>query len=98
MLMDKALLDALALHHNLSTGILDNLDEQNRYLNEFLATFSSRWSSNEDHFRMLSKYIISLAEAGNVIIVGRGSSVVTHRLTNCHHFRLLPPWASKSLQ
>jgi len=88
VLMDKALLDAVAHHHNLSKEILENLGDQNRYLVEFLSTFSSRWKSHEEHFRLLSKYIISLAEEGNVVIMGRGGAVVTHHLDNCYHFRM----------
>jgi len=60
LLMDKALLDELARRHNLSREILENLGDQNRFLNEFLATFSSRWASHEDYFRSLSRYILSL--------------------------------------
>ena len=88
LLMDKALLDELARRHNLSREILENLGDQNRFLNEFLATFSSRWASHEDYFRSLSRYILSLAETGNVVIVGRGGAVVTSHLENCHHFKI----------
>lgn len=88
LLMDKALLDAVAQRHNLSTEILESLGDQNRYLVEFLSTFSSRWKSHEEQFRLLSKYIISLAEEGNVVIMGRGGAVVTHHLDNCYHFRM----------
>jgi cytidylate kinase len=87
-LMDKALLDEVAKNHNLSEQVLSNLGEKNRFLDEFLSTFSVRWKSDRDYFRLLSKQIIALAEKGNVILIGRGSAQVTHRMKNCYHFRL----------
>jgi len=88
LLMDKALLVEVASRHNISEEILRSLGERNRLLNEVLATFSPRWTSEQDHFLLLCRHIISLAEQGNVIIVGRGSSIITRHLENCHHFRL----------
>jgi len=32
--------------------------------------------------------LLSLAQQGNVIIVGQGSSIVTQPLKNCFHFRM----------
>lgn len=88
VLMDKALLEQIAHDHNLSEKILAHLGERSRFLDEILATFSSRWTSEKDYFRQLSRQIISLASQGNVIIVGRGSSFITQSLQNCFHFRL----------
>lgn len=97
LLMDNALLEAVAAQHNLSKDVLKNLGDKNRYLNEFLAAFSSNWGSQEDHFRLLSKFIISIASEGNVVIVGRGSAAVTQHLKNCHHFKLFAPMSFKIL-
>ena len=96
VLMDKALLEEVAHHHNLSEEVLRGLGEKNRILNEILATFSSNWKSEKDHFRLLCKHIVSLAEQGNVIIVGRGGAIVTRHLENCHHFRLYASLAFKT--
>jgi len=87
-LMDKALLDEVAKSHNLSDRVLHNLGEKNRFLDEFLSTFSPRWKSDKDYYRLLCKQIIALAEEGNVIIVGRGGAQVTQRMKNCRHFRM----------
>lgn len=88
-IMDKALLEEVAKHHNLSEEIVSRLREQkSRILDEILATFSPRWKSDKDHFRLLCKYMFSLAEKGNSIIVGRGSAIVTQQLKNCYHFRM----------
>jgi cytidylate kinase len=95
LLMDKALLEEVAHRHNLSEELLRGLGEKNQILNEVLATFSPRWKSDKDHFRLLCRHIVLLAEKGNVIIVGRGGAVVTHHLENCHHFRLYASLAFK---
>jgi len=88
-IMDKALLEEVAKHHNLSEEIVSRLGGQkSRILDEVLGTFSPSWKSDNDHFRLLCKHVFSLAEKGNVIIVGRGSSIVTQPLKNCYHFRM----------
>lgn len=88
VLMDKALLEQVAGNHNLSEEILQKLGEKNHFLDEMLATFSPRWKSDKDYFRLLCRHIVSLADAGNVIIVGRGAAFITQAMKNCHHFRM----------
>lgn len=88
-IMDKALLDEVAKNHDLSEDIVNRLGKQKSHiLNEVLTTFSVRWKSDNDHFRLLCKHVFSLAEKGNSIIVGRGSAIVTQQLKNCYHFRM----------
>lgn len=87
-LMDKALLDEVAKHHSLSDQVLQNIGDKNRFLDDFLSTFSNRWKSDRDYYRLLSRQIIALAEQGNVILVGRGAPIVTRKMKNCFHFRL----------
>lgn len=95
-LMDKALLEEVAKNHNLSDQVLSKLGEKNHFLDEFLSTFSNRWKSDRDYYRLLCKQIIALAENGNVIIVGRGGAQVTHRMKNCYHFRMFASTAFKA--
>lgn len=87
-LMDKALLDEVAKNHSLSDQVLHNLGDKNRFLDDFLSTFSNRWKSDKDYYRLLSRQIIALAEQGNVILVGRGAPIVTRKMKNCFHFRI----------
>ena len=87
-LMDKALLDEVAKHHSLSDQVLQNIGDKNRFLDDFLSTFSSRWKSDRDYYRLLSRQIIALAEQGNVILVGRGAPIVTRKMKDCFHFRM----------
>lgn len=87
-LMDKALLEEVTRNHNLSEQVLHNLGDKNRFLDEFLSTFSSRWKSDRDYYRLLCRHIIALAEQGNVILMGRGAPIITNRMKNCYHFRM----------
>jgi len=95
LVMDKGLLEEVAKNHNLSEDILRGLGEKSRILDEMLATFSQRWKSEKDHFRLLCKHMFSLAEKGNVILMGRGSAIVTQPLNNCFHFRMFASPAFK---
>lgn len=95
VLMDKGLLEEVAKNHNLSEEILRGLGEKTRLLDEMLATFSQRWRSEKDHFRLLCRHMFSLAEKGNVILMGRGSSIITQPLQNCYHFRMFASQAFK---
>jgi cytidylate kinase len=88
VLLDKSLLEEVARDNDLSANVMSSLGERSRFLDEVLATFSPRWKSEKDYFRVLCRHVLFLAEQGNVIIVGRGSSIVTQPLKNCFHFRL----------
>jgi len=88
VLLDKGLLEEVARNHNLSEEILQRLGEKYRFLDEMLGTFTPRWKSEKDYFRLLCRHVVSLASEGNVIIVGRGGAFITQPMKNCHHFRL----------
>lgn len=88
VLIDKAVLEEVARRHNISEEILKGLGEKNRVLNEVLATFSPRWKSDQDYFRLLCRHVVSLAEQGNVIIVELGGAIITRHFENAHHYRL----------
>jgi len=88
VIMDKALLEVVAKNHHLSEEVLKGLGERSRILDEMLSTFSSRWKSEKDYFQLICQQILSLAGKGNVIIVGRGSPIITQSLKNAFHFRL----------
>lgn len=95
VVMDRALLDAVAKDHNLSAQILQNLGTKNRFLDDMLSTFTPRWKSDKDYYRLLCRQIISLAEEGNVILVGRGAVILTQETGNCFHFRIVAPMRFK---
>jgi cytidylate kinase len=87
-IMDKGLLEEVARRNDLSEKILKNLGAKAGFLDEILATFAPTWRTEKDHFRLLSHHIISLASAGNVILVGRGSANITQSMKHCYHFRI----------
>lgn len=95
VLIDKAILEEVARCHNISEEILSRLGEKNRILNEALATFSPRWTSEQDYFRTLCRHVVSLAEQGNVIILELGGAIITSHFENAHHFRLYASSAFK---
>jgi cytidylate kinase len=88
LLIDRAVLDEVAKHHNISKDILECLGEKNRILDDLLATFSPRWTHSQDCFRLLCKHVVGLAEQGNVIIMELGGAIITRHLEHSKHFRI----------
>lgn len=88
LLMDKALLDEVSRTHHLLDTALARLGEKSRVVEDIVSTFSPSWLTEHDYYRLLCREILAIAVGGNVIIVGRGSSIVTQALDNCFHFRL----------
>jgi cytidylate kinase len=91
ILIDNAILEEVARNHNISEDILHHLGENNRILDEVMATFSSQWKTDRDHFQLLCSYIISLAEQGNVIIIELGGAIITRHIEHSFHFRIYAP-------
>jgi len=88
VLIDKAVLEEVSRRHNISEEILHTLGENNRILNEVLATFSPRWVSAQDYFTLLSRHVVALAEQGNVIIVELGGAIISRHIPHSCHFRI----------
>ena len=88
VLIDKAVLEEVALHNNFSEDILHSLGENHHILDEILATFSPRWKSDQEYFRLLSRYVVALAEQGNVIIVELGGAIIARHIEHSSHFRI----------
>ncbi len=88
VLIDTAILEEVARHHNISEEILQTLGENNQIMNEILATFSPRWKSHHDYFKLLSRHVVALAEQGNVIIAELGGAVITRHIEHSYHFRI----------
>ena len=88
---DKALIERVSHGTGLSTWLLSNLGGAgvSKPLDEIMGTLMPRWKTHTEAYRLLARQVIALANQGNVIIVGRGGAVLTHRLSNCFHFRLV---------
>lgn len=96
VLIDKAVLEEVARRHNVSEEILQTLGENNQILNEVLATFSPRWKSDQEYFKLLSRHIVALAEQGNVIIVDLCGAIITRHIEHSYHFRIYGSVAFKA--
>ena len=96
VLIDKAILEEVAQRHNISQEILQTLGENNQLLNEVLATFSPRWKSDHEYFKLLSRHVVALAEQGNVIISELGGAVITRHIEHSCHFRIYGSAAFKT--
>jgi hypothetical protein len=88
VLIDKAVLEEVSRRHNISEEILQTLGENNRIMNDILATFSPRWKSDQEYFMLLSRHVVALAEQGNVIIVELGGAIITRHIDHSSHFRI----------
>jgi cytidylate kinase len=88
VLVDKTLLDAVAREHNISEEIFHSLGQKPRWFDEMLATLSPNWKTETAYYQLLCKEVVSIAMAGNAIIVGMGAPIITLLLKNCFHFRL----------
>lgn len=91
VVMDRALLEAVAKDHDVNEGILENLGSKNRFIDDMISTFSPHWKSEKDYYRLLCRQITALALKGNVILVGRGAAILTQQVGNCYHFRIVAP-------
>jgi hypothetical protein len=89
LLVDLTLLDAVAKEHNISEDVMLSLGSKPRWLDDMIATFSPKWKSDADYYRLLCEKVVELATAGNAVFVGLGAAIITQRMKNCHHFRLI---------
>jgi cytidylate kinase len=87
---DKNLVEAVLQEHHLSKQIADYMPENHKSMiqdtvEEFLGLHPSSWTLVENTTRT----ILHLAQMGGVILVGRGANVITSKLPNAFHVRLV---------
>lgn len=88
VLIDRSVLEEVARRHNIPEEILRSLGENSHILTDVLATFSPRWKSDQDCFRLLSRHVVALAEQGNAIVVDLGGAIITRHIEHSCHFRI----------
>jgi len=88
LLVDKSLLDAVAREHHVPEEIMLSLGGKPRWFDDMMATFSANWKSDADYYRLLCRRVVMIASAGNAVIVGLGSPLITKNLKNCFRYRL----------
>lgn len=89
---DKNLIEKVIADFNLPE-MFANLKFEDKYSNVETLIKDFFWfnESNWSLVQKTSRTILKLAEMGNVIIVGRGANIVTSKLKNVFHVRLVSP-------
>lgn len=89
-IFDKNLIEKVIEDHNLPKTLSDVFDEK-KYSS--ILSFASEVLVNQPSVHSIvhktTKTILSLAEIGNVIVIGRGGNIVTATLQNTFHVRIV---------
>jgi cytidylate kinase len=95
-LFDRNLIERVLKDHNLPMS-LSLIMEEEKYpsiqtmVSELLGKHPDTWAL----IRRTTETILKLAHVGNVIIIGRGSNIITARLNNVFHVRLVSEMSDK---
>ncbi|OGG93397.1 MAG: hypothetical protein A2508_00160 [Candidatus Lambdaproteobacteria bacterium RIFOXYD12_FULL_49_8] len=98
-IFDRALIDQIMVDNNISRSVLEKFGTKNVFYDSLLSNLDPHWTSDSEVYELMVKTILSLAEAGRGIFVGRGASVITSEMKRCFHFRLIADkeWRIESL-
>jgi cytidylate kinase len=89
LLVDLSLLNAVAKEHHISEEVMLSLGRKPRWLDDMFATLSPHWKTDADYYKLLCEQVVALASAGNAVFVGLGAAIITQKMANCYHFRLI---------
>ena len=89
-LFDKNLVEEVVEEHQFAKEVSkympeDKISELRDLVEEMFGLHPSEWTL----VHRTSQTILHLAEMGNVILVGRGANIITHRLEHSFHVRLV---------
>lgn len=89
---DRNLMDKVLEEHDLPTRLARFLPEDRvSYLEDMVAELLHSYPSSQMVIRHTTETILKLASIGNVILIGRGGNVITARLPDMFHVRLVAP-------
>lgn len=92
---DKELVEKVSADHHVSEELINSLEESHSWMGDFLSSLSFSDSHPLiDEGRIYSRIaatIRALAQAGRVVIVGRGGVFITRRMRGGIHVRLVAP-------
>jgi len=89
---DRELIEKVLDDHNLPQQLYKYMKEDKyRYLSEDLNVLLGLHPSQRTLLQKISESILQLARMGKVIIVGRGANIITAKLKNSFHVRLVAP-------
>ncbi len=91
IIFDKELLEKVAQKENLAETCLKCLGDTSHYL-DMIISFLPNFKTHNERYQMLAEEIMRIAEDGDSIIIGRGSSILTSKFKNCYSFRLEAPF------
>lgn len=93
---DRNLMDQVLKEHDLPAYLAkflpeDRVSELEDFLTDVLGVLPPQWKV----VRHIAETILKLADLGNVILIGRGGSIITAKLPHVLHVRLVAPLESR---
>ncbi len=89
---DRNLMEKVLEDHDLPTRLAQFLPEDRvSYLEDIMTDLLQAYPTSQTVIRQTTETILKLASLGNVILIGRGGNVITARLPNMFHVRLVAP-------
>jgi cytidylate kinase len=89
---DRNLMDKVLEDHYLPIRLAQFLPEDRvSYLEDIMADLLQAYPSSQTVIRHSTETILRLASLGNVILIGRGGNIITAKLPNMFHVRLVAP-------
>ena len=89
---DRNLMEKVLEDHDLPARLARFLPEDRvSYLEDILADLFQAYPPSQTVVRQTAETILKLASLGNAILIGRGGNVITARLPNMLHVRLVAP-------
>ncbi len=89
---DRNLMEKVLEEHDLPARLARFLPEDRvSYLEDVMADLIQAYPPSQTVIRQSTETILRLASVGNVILIGRGGNVITAKLPNMFHVRLVAP-------
>jgi cytidylate kinase len=89
---DRNLMEKVLEDHDLPARLAQLLPEDRvSYLEDIMADLLQTYPPSQTVIRHTTETILKLASVGNVILIGRGGNIITARLPNMFHVRLVAP-------
>lgn len=91
-IFDRNLMEKVLEDHDLPARLSQFLPEDRvSFLEDIMADLLQTYPPSQTVIRQTAETILKLASVGNVILIGRGGNVITARLPNMFHVRLVAP-------
>ena len=90
---DREVIQKIAEEHHISESLALSLGENQRsQMQQYMDHIFFNRPNEYKIFQYLTQTIIGLAETGHVILIGRGSCIITRNIKNGFHVRLIAPF------